>query len=281
MEGATLVPEKYLVKNNTAGWVGVVKLNHLGEEKGVAVEPYGTVWLSELEITCTARAPQLAEDNPFEEQTLLLTNPETGQREEYKVRPLTLERDARRYTPSEDRYVPPLVPQEAVPAQKKESSLPEASATTPAAGIAAQAPPPAVPPVPPGPQMRRSQESRSSVPQPPPEPESWIQDPKVPGEVLPGRLDGSDEGAPDPARQPEPSGPDERFVPSVVGAQAAPQTPGQSDSEEFAEAVDPAIGEETGRAAAPAGPPEEGEWAWAEEVGAPDAPTHAETEDSG
>lgn len=51
---------------NTAGWViGVVTLDRKGEEHGIAVEPDGTVWLSEDERRLTARAPKRDEDNPF------------------------------------------------------------------------------------------------------------------------------------------------------------------------------------------------------------------------
>ena len=115
--------EKFLVRNNTAGWIGVIKLNHRGEEQGDAVEPYGTVWLSEDEMILTARAPRLPEDNPFAEWTLLRVNPDTQAREEFKIRPLTLVPDADRYTPAEDRYVPTLdAPQEAAPAQKQEAA---------------------------------------------------------------------------------------------------------------------------------------------------------------
>lgn len=274
------VPKKYLVKNNTAGWVGVVKLNFRGEEIGEAVEPYGSVWLSELEMQVTARAPRLPEDNPFEEQVLVLQDPQTGQRQEHKVRPLTLVADARRYTPAEDRYVPTVdVPKEAVPAQTREPAVPPATMAAPPTGVpVAEPPPPAVAPPRPGPQVRRA-EPLSGTPQPE-ERQSWLQEPQAPGEVLPGRLDGSDDvPEPPPAERPGPALPDDRFVPSVVGAQAAPQTPGTQ--EEHAEAVDPAVGEETGQAKPPTGPPEEGEWAWAEEVGAPDAPVHNETEGEG
>jgi hypothetical protein len=101
--------------------------------------------------------------------------------------------------------------------------------------------------------------------------ESWTE-PERPGEVIAGALSGSDDqgareahAAPDPTR-----GPDGRFVPSVVAAQAAPQTPGQV--EEHAARVDPRVGEETGAAKPPSQPQPEGEYAQAEEVGSPDAP---------
>src|SRR5438270_9482660 len=151
MEAATQVPQKYAVQNNTAGWVGVVKLDHRGEERGEAVEPYGTVWLSEVEMICTARAPKLPEDNPFEEQVFIVSNPETGAREEHRVRPLSLMRDGRRYTPAEERYVPPVrAPVEAAPSPVREPAAPEETATTPATNIAPQASPPAAVAVPAG-----------------------------------------------------------------------------------------------------------------------------------
>ena len=269
--------QKYLVRNNTAGWVGVIKLNHRGEEVGESVEPYGTAWLSESEIILTARAPRLPEDNPFEEQTLVRVNPETQAREDFKIRPLTLERDADRYTPAEDRYVPTLVaPEDAAPAQAQEAAIPPPTVAAPGSRGAPTAPePPPAPPVsvaPPGPNFRQPETPRG-MPEPSEERQSWVQEAEAPGRVLPGRLEGSNEPAPHPERHPDPKPalPDERFVPSVIGAQAAPQTPGMQ--EEFAEAVDPRIGEETGQAKPPAGPPEEGEWAWAEEVGDPEAPT--------
>jgi hypothetical protein len=163
------VPDKFLVRNNTAGWVGVVKLDHRGEEKGTSVPPYGSVWLSELEMQVTARAPRLPEDNPFAEQTLILTNPETGARQEYTTRPLTLEHDARRYTPAEERYVPTVdVPKEAVPAQRQEASVPEEITLAPRPGVtSAELPPPTVAPVSPGPAMRRAQGQPTGTPQPP------------------------------------------------------------------------------------------------------------------
>jgi hypothetical protein len=125
--------------------------------------------------------------------------------------------------------------------------------------------------------MRRGPQQVTTTPQPPAD-ASWLRQAAAPGQVLPGQLDGSDDPPPDPANWPvEAQHPeDARFVPSVVGAQAAPQTPGAQ--EEHAEAVDPQIGEETGQAKPPEGPPEEGEWAWAEEVGSPEAPVHVETE---
>jgi hypothetical protein len=221
------------------------------------------------------------EDNPFEEQTLLRVNPETQAREEFKLRPLTLVRDGSRYTPAEDRYVPTVAaPQDAAPQVVREPAVPQTPAT-PATGVAPESAPPVMPrPAPPGPAPRRPVDLPGVPVAPDEQDPTWFQPPQAPGEVLPGALRGSDDALAHPEREPDPTDhPGERFVPSVIGAQAAPQQPGAQ--EEHAERVDPAIGEETGQAKPPVAPPEEGEWSWAEEVGSPEAPTHDTTEDGG
>lgn len=109
MEAATAsVPQvqKRLYKNNTGGYVGVVVLDHNGQERGQNVEPYGTIWLSDAEAILTARAPRRPEDNPFEEQVYLMQDPETQARREYRMRPITLISEGEEYVPAQDRYVP-------------------------------------------------------------------------------------------------------------------------------------------------------------------------------
>lgn len=288
METAT-VPQlqKFLVQNNTAGYIGVLKLDHRGEEHGENVEPFGTVWLSHEEMVLTARAPRRPEDNPFEEWTLVRTNPETQATEEYRVRPLTIVKDSDRYVPDGDRYVPTVdAPSDSAPAPTQtQARAPEPVASPASSGSTATA---AVPPAPaavapqgaPVPGLRTA-----PTPAPRTEPprtlsgeesgQSWTAPPEAPGQVLPGALGGENgdvpqevaTAAPDPTNAPTS---DQRFVPSVVGAQAAPQTPGQF--EEHAERVDPNVGEETGAARPPVAPPAEGEYASREEVGSPDAP---------
>lgn len=51
-------------KNNTKGFVGVITLDN-GKERGIAVRPEATIWLSEEEQILTANAPRQDEDNPF------------------------------------------------------------------------------------------------------------------------------------------------------------------------------------------------------------------------
>lgn len=53
-------------KNQTGSHMGAAIIDATGKEKGIAVEPHGTVWLSEAEQRLTAQAPRRAEDNPFD-----------------------------------------------------------------------------------------------------------------------------------------------------------------------------------------------------------------------
>lgn len=101
--------KKRLYRNNTGGYVGVVVLDHKGEEQGTNIDPHGTIWLSDAEAILTARAPRRPEDNPFEEQSFITQDPETGRRMEIKMRPVTLVTGEHRYTPAADRYLPHLM----------------------------------------------------------------------------------------------------------------------------------------------------------------------------
>jgi hypothetical protein len=55
-------------ENTTEGFVGAITIDARGEHRGVAVEPHGTIELSEEEQIATANAPRHAEDSPFEER---------------------------------------------------------------------------------------------------------------------------------------------------------------------------------------------------------------------
>lgn len=61
MASATMKDE---FRNETKGFVGVITLDN-GKERGVAVRPESTIWLSEAEQVLTANAPRRDEDNPF------------------------------------------------------------------------------------------------------------------------------------------------------------------------------------------------------------------------
>jgi hypothetical protein len=97
--------EKQQFRNETDGYVGAVVIGPKGEEKGIAVEPGGEVWLSEQEQVLTANAPRSADDNPFVEQSMQRFNPESGENETVKVTPLVPISEAR-YVPAGDRYIP-------------------------------------------------------------------------------------------------------------------------------------------------------------------------------
>jgi hypothetical protein len=291
MEAAT-VPgaeqlEKRLYRNNTAGYLGVVKLDHKGDPYGENVDPHGTVWLSDAEATLTARAPRKPEDNPFEEQMFVMQDSETGRREEVPMRPLTLADDDGRFVPDE-RYTPTQAEREAQaqatrPVQHSAAASDAAPPAPPSTGSEnAQSVPPPTPPVAPQTAAVPSPRSeRAPLSSPAPEAgisgahvateadepvESWTEPPAAPGQVLTGSLAGDDgpTDAPDATNHPGAGN-----GPTAGQAQAAPQQPG---AEEHAAAVDPAVGEETGAARPPVQPQPEGEYAQAEEVGSPDAP---------
>lgn len=52
-------------RNTTGGYVGAVTYTPRGEERGIAVPPGGTVWLSEDEQLLTANGPRDPKNNPF------------------------------------------------------------------------------------------------------------------------------------------------------------------------------------------------------------------------
>lgn len=90
--------EKQQFRNNTEGWLGAVMIGPRGDDRGIAVEPGGTVWLSEAEQRLTANAPRQPEDNPFIERDHIVVDPLTGEESTVRITPLT--------AISEDRYVP-------------------------------------------------------------------------------------------------------------------------------------------------------------------------------
>lgn len=94
-----------LFRNNTGGWLGVVQIGPTGAADGHAVEPGGTVWLSERECRLTAHAPRLAQDNPFLAQKFESRNTETGDVKVVEITPLTIVEDERAI-PTSDRFIP-------------------------------------------------------------------------------------------------------------------------------------------------------------------------------
>lgn len=99
--------EKVEFRNNTSGYIGVVTYAPNGDEKAVAVEPDGTVWLSVEEQELTAKAPRSAKDNPFIVQREDLLDPETGEKiGERAVTPLTLNTEVRPVPGNNTRPIP-------------------------------------------------------------------------------------------------------------------------------------------------------------------------------
>lgn len=114
---------------------------------------------------------------------------------------------------------------------------------------------------------------------------SWTEPPPAPGVALPqpgglqganGPLGGQDTTpapvAPAPVQQP-PIVQQPPTAPPMSAEELAGGLPSQPAAEEHASTVDPQVGEETGAALPPIGEPVQGEYAQAEEVGSPDAPT--------
>ena len=88
--------ERFQFVNNSDGFIGALQYAPNGDQVGVAVEPGGTVWLSVAEQEITAKAPKLAEDNPFIPQRVDILDPNTGKKiGERWVTPLTRNDESR------------------------------------------------------------------------------------------------------------------------------------------------------------------------------------------
>jgi hypothetical protein len=96
---------KTMFENQSGGWVGAVVIGPKGDETGVAVEPGGTVWLSEAEQILTANAPRRPQDNPFIEQAHKVLDPVTGENVERRVTPL-VPINSERFVPANARPIP-------------------------------------------------------------------------------------------------------------------------------------------------------------------------------
>lgn len=227
--GSTLAEdqvEKKPYKNQTAGWLGVVKVDHLGAQVGHSVEPHGTVYLSDTEAILTARAPKAAADNPFEEQEFAFQD-ESGKRVMQMMRPLVLVTDGEGKV-GEERFVPGLGDEPALDTVAHSVHLPSvaAAATDTATALAANADrhvptePVAATPVPalaqtaavPGSQARPAVQAAELAGSEPldEEPPSWVDNPDRTEQPQQGSLGGSHEPAPgggddDPAKTGSPT----------------------------------------------------------------------------
>ena len=291
--------EKKCYRNQTAGNLGVVTLDHLGAQVGTNVVPFGQVWLTDNEATLTARAPADPKDNPFIEQKFLFEDA-AGAHVAQLMRPLVLVED-QRYSPSDDRYIPGAdVPVAAIAAGQADTAAALAAPSDrPIPTQPSDRPVPILPPaaavpaekVPDGaPVLTESWTDPGDSRTVEPQPGALSGSVAVPG---PDQTDVAQTGSqtteiPQPpapqavpvAVQDVPVAPAEETVPPAPPA--SPPTPPVQEAaaapvaaEETA-AITP-LGEETGAAAVPEGPAPEGEFAAHEEVGSPDAPKAEDT----
>jgi hypothetical protein len=276
-------------KNQTAGWLGVVKLNHLGAQEGVSVAPYGTVYLSDDEAVLTARAPAQAKDNPFVEQQFEFVNSETGAHEMHPMIPLVLVEDSPEIADEHARYVPGTAnaPQteskEAADRATADAALAQGTdRPIPTTSVAPTLVPSSTAAVPPS-HTRPGAPPEHEAPSPEDDRQSWVDNPERTEAPQPGALGGTDQAAGAPL-QGEPPAPEGGAIAgtatvesSTPGSQAFKGSGDGSTSEsaiagEETAGVTP-TGEETGAAQTPANEAPEGEYAANEEVGSPDAPT--------
>jgi len=263
--------EKTQFKNNTGGYIGVVVIGPRGDDRGAAVEPDGTVWLSEAEQRLTANAPRSPRDNPFIEQTLQRINAETGELESYEVVPLTVISEER-YVPADSRPIPatssdhhalaaaalaatgdePVVVTDDRPTvESRTAAVMEAEEERPIEPVeqAPDAPQPDVP-------EQEPAEPPAVEPAPPPTPEPTPEPPPAP------------EPTPEPPPAPEPT-PDPEPTPEPPPAPEPTPEPPPAPEEQAQ--VNPDVGEETGQVTPPQ-PPVEGEYQAGEETGTPVTP---------
>lgn len=225
-------------KNQTAGWLGVVKLDHLGAQVGVSVPPFGTIWLTDNEAILTARAPADAKNNPFEEQMFAFED-QAGQRVQKAMRPLVLIADDRDVPGSQDRYVPSVEDEEPPPAHVDIQALAAARTDTeaqlartderlvpiaPVTPVLAQSSVAAVPPSHAMPIVDSSQPEEDTR-------ESWVDVPDRTLEPQPGSLGGA-AAIPvdntDPVQVGSPTGVQPQApAPQTVGSSPAPDVPAQ------------------------------------------------------
>lgn len=134
--------------NTSDGWVGVSTLKPNGEARGAAVEPGGSVFLSEEEQILTANAPRSDEDNPFANGSLVLARRavDVPNRRPWGEHPGAPEPDETPVEPEEEETGAAPAPQEEPPegerAPGEEVATPEAVTAGPAQMAAKKTPTP-------------------------------------------------------------------------------------------------------------------------------------------
>jgi hypothetical protein len=280
--------EKQQFRNESGGWLGATVIGPKGDERGVAVEPGGTVWLSEAEQILTANAPRRPEDNPFIEQSLVVEDATTGEKSEVKVTPFVPVSE-NRFVPASERFVPgnvthssghvqdgatgdePTIPVDASLADNpitREAQIVDAGPDTkpgqvppPSRALAAAEAARAA--------EEAAQDAAAAVeeapePSAPPEPPAPAQEPP---------------SAPEPPQEPPVPTPPVPAPPATPPGADPSVTPPADDTrvpeEETAAASPGPASEETGAAVTPTAAAPEGEYQAMEEVGSPDAPAQA------
>lgn len=278
--------EKQQFKNTTGGWIGVTVIGPRGEDRGAAVEPDGTVWLSEQEQILTANASRRPEDNPFVAQTRMVTDPETGEQVETTVTPLVPVSE-NRYVPARERFVPGVLAEGALGTAQAQAAATANDPTTvtsmdagalqrhaevdvmgddalPGHRLPLQEDGSITPPAPPVPPRAAAAAAAAEPPEATQEDyERKVAEEQARQAAAAAATEPTLDAVPPPIEPPAP--PEEPSTPP----QEPPVLPVQ---EETAAVVDPSIGEETGAAVTPSGPPVEGEYSAMEEVGTPSAP---------
>lgn len=261
--------EKEQFQNMSGGFIGAVVIGPKGDEKGIPVEPGGTVWLSEEEQILTANAPRLASDNPFIPWTRTEMNDETGQWEDRDFTPLVKIQE-HRPVPANFRPIPADISDAGATREAEASAkgdTPTVATTVEAGAVQRHAEvanmgegtrPHEQPPVPRRAAMAAAMtEDDTSDLTPPPGP---LADPVPPGgssDAAEAQADAADAQADAAAAQED-----------AAAAQAAA-------AEETAAKVDPEKGEETGEAITPDAEAPQGEYGQHEEVGTPEAPSQS------
>lgn len=268
--------EKQQFKNESAGWVGAVVIGPKGDDRGIAVEPGGHVWLSEAEQVLTANAPRRPEHNPFIPQVTIITDPVTGAMSEIEVTHLVAV-DEGRFVPADLRYVPGVEAEGARGVATAQAAATAEYPTTPstldvgaverhnevdAMGDTAQ--PHQAPPVP--------RAAAKAVAAAQPSAESFEAEERSRQEAQAANEAAAQAEAARLAAEPAPVAPEPRpddpATPTFNEETGAFTRP----PEETAQTVDPAVGEETGAALPPQGDATAGTFSSHEEVGTPDAP---------
>jgi hypothetical protein len=126
------ITEKDEFVNVSDGWVGVTTLRPNGDQRGIAVEPGGSTFLTEEEQILTANAPRDDKDNPFANGMLKLRRKavEIRNRRPFGVQAGEIDEDPEPRVPDEETGATPVPVQDppiGAPAPGEEVATPAAA----------------------------------------------------------------------------------------------------------------------------------------------------------